>query len=197
MYCSSITAEKHLASHLGWPKKPDTTPADAPPPKGYGDGFRAMGLEPPAWDGSDMVAAAAATGIPPCGIGDLLRNGMITSGGARRFGLEPLMSQFEVDVYLTGHEHNYERLWPVLNGSITKSYAAPGKPVHVVTGSGGAYGKDTFGDQGPWDAFRSSEWSYSDIHANQTHLVLKQRLTTNSSVIDGFSLTRKQQIDSK
>lgn len=122
LYCSSVTAEKHLASHLGWPKKPDSALASTPAPIGYGDGFRELGLEPPAWDGSDMVTAALETGIPPCGVGDLLRNGMITKDGGRRFGLEPLMSQHEVNVYLTGHEHNYERLvcylkecllWPI------------------------------------------------------------------------------------
>ena len=36
------------------------------------------------------------------------------------------------------------------------SYVKPGKPVHIVTGSGGAYSKDPFtAPQGVWDAFRS------------------------------------------
>ena len=47
-------------------------------------------------------------------MGELLRNGMRTAAGGRRFGLEQLMARFGVDVYLCGHEHNYERLWPVL-----------------------------------------------------------------------------------
>ena len=88
------------------------------------------------------------------------------------------------------YQHNYERCWPTLNGTVTKSYDQPGKPVHVVTGAGGAYSKDEFGDAGPWDAFRSSEWSWSDISVNRTHFVLKQRLATNSSVIDSFTLSR-------
>ena len=84
-------------------------------------------------------------------------------------------------------KHNYER-WPTLNGTVTKSYDRPGKPVHVVTGAGGAYSKDEFGDAGPHA--RSSEWSWSDISVNRTHFVLTQRLASNSSVIDSFALTR-------
>merc|ERR1711871_123222 len=191
MYCSSITAARHLATHLGWPKKPEDTPVGTPAPAGYGDGFKAMGLEPPPWDGEDVIRQAEEDGIPPCGVGDLLRNGMISrDGSGRKYGLETLMAKYQVNLYMCGHEHNYERMWPTLNGSVTKSYSAPGKPVHVVTGSGGAYSKDTFGDTGPWDAFRSSDWSYSDITANLTHLVLRQRLTSDSTVIDSFSLTQ-------
>ena len=192
MYCSSITLS-HLSSRLGWPKQPDDTPPGAPPPPGYGDGFRAVGVEPPAWDGGVDGGGGGGgdgVGIPPCGVGDLLRNGMKTAAGGRRFALEPLMEEFEVDLYLCGHEHNYERLYPVLNGTFVKSYVAPGKPVHIVTGDGGAYGPDTFGGAGPWDAFRTNAWSYSDVLANQTHIVFRQRLATNSSVIDEFVLTR-------
>ena len=100
--------------------------------------------------------------MPPCGIGDLIRNGMVNhcrqrrngilglwlglvsttcadpwpqawvayctllcyapkfkvrvDGTGRKYGVEPLMDKYSVDVYLAGHEHNYERLYPVLNG---------------------------------------------------------------------------------
>ena len=36
----------------------------------------------------------------------------------------------------------------------------------------------------------SSEWSYSDITATRSHFALRQRLATDSSVIDAFTLTR-------
>ena len=46
----------------------------------------------------------------------------------------------------------------------------------------------------PCDALRSrfcsSEWSYSDITATRSHFALRQRLATDSSVIDAFTLTR-------
>lgn len=195
MYCSSVTAA--VSSHLGWPKRPEHLPKDAPPPEGYGSKFAAHGLHPPPWEHRNdaKVRQSSNDGIPPCGVADLIRNGMIKNDGTneRVYGIEPLMAKYGVDVYLTGHEHNYERLWPTLNGSSTKTYIAPGKPVHVVTGAGGAYSKDTFGLPGTWDAFRSNEWSYSDIIVNRTHLDFRQRLATNSTVIDSFVLQRKKE----
>ena len=63
-------------------------------------------------------------------------------------------------------------------------------PVHIVTGAGGPYGKDTFGQAGPWDAFRSDEYSYTDVVVNRTHVVLKQRYSGNSTVFDEIVLTQ-------
>ena len=45
-----------------------------------------------------------------------------------------------VDIVLTGHEHIYERYWPIYdfhvkNGSSEEPYTDPGAPVHVVTGA--------------------------------------------------------------
>eukprot|EP00658_Telonema_sp_P-2_P012952 TRINITY_DN14926_c0_g1_i2.p1 TRINITY_DN14926_c0_g1~~TRINITY_DN14926_c0_g1_i2.p1 ORF type:complete len:428 (-),score=55.29 TRINITY_DN14926_c0_g1_i2:437-1720(-) len=183
MYCTSITAAR--SSHLGWPKSPDNLAPGSPPPPRYGDGFRSCGVDPPLWGGvSDPVTT--------CGVADLLRNGMLPTANqtGRWYGLEPLMQKYSVDVYLTGHEHNYERTWPIMNGSFVKSYSSPGRPVHVVTGSAGAYSKDEFGPAAGFDAFRSTEWSFSDIYANQTAMVFRQRLATNGSVIDSFVLTK-------
>lgn len=92
--------------------------------------------------------------------------------------------------YKKGHQHNYERFWPMMNGAYDESYSNPGKPVHIVTGSGGAYSKDPFTGPIPaGDAFRSEEWSFSDILVNRSHFWLRQRLATDGSVIDNMVLT--------
>jgi len=59
----------------------------------------------------------------------------------------------------------------------------------VVTGAGGPYSKDTFGKAGDWDAFRSDEYSYSDIVVNRTHLTLTQRYANGTGVLDKFTIT--------
>lgn len=56
-----------------------------------------------------------------------------------RFGLEKLLKDQRVDIELFGHEHNYQRLFPlfddhVLNGT-PSAYHNPRAPVVVVTGS--------------------------------------------------------------
>ena len=43
-----------------------------------------------------------------------------------------------VDIILEAHEHSYERLWPVFNGTVTaKNYMDPAAPVHLVSGTAG------------------------------------------------------------
>eukprot|EP01050_Picozoa_sp_SAG11_P018395 SAG11_NODE_2771_length_2990_cov_2.518506_2_plen_311_part_00 len=206
MYCSPSSTDG--GSRLGWPKQPDGEPIGPEPPQ-YGKGFAEQGFLPPVWDTAVTGAAkkeekkeqaagpdsaSDSPSVPTCGVGDLIRNGMIRKDGAgREFGIEPLMEQHSVDLYLCGHEHNYERLWPIVNGSFIpgSSFVKPGKPVHIVTGAGGAYSKDPFtAPRGAWDAFRSEEWSYSDFLANKTHMVLRQRLATNGTVIDEMVLER-------
>ena len=56
MYCSAVSADS-WGDHLGWPKQADDgTPHGALAPAGYGDGFAALGLRPPAWyNDFDMI----------------------------------------------------------------------------------------------------------------------------------------------
>ena len=65
MYCSATAAAS--SSRLGWPKQPDGMSKDAPPPDGYGDGFRAHGVHPPPWRPLD-ASAANGGGAPSCGV---------------------------------------------------------------------------------------------------------------------------------
>jgi hypothetical protein len=53
--------------------------------------------------------------------------------------LLPLLTQYKVDFYLSGHEHNYERYYPINNqGSIAQSnYQNPQVPIYFVNGAGG------------------------------------------------------------
>lgn len=56
------------------------------------------------------------------------------------FGLEDLFYKYGVDIQLYGHEHNYQRLFPVydnrvFNGSRAEPYHNPRAPVVIVTGS--------------------------------------------------------------
>ena len=60
---------------------------------------------------------------------------------AFRFGLEKLMHKHNVDLAFWGHEHNYERSWPVFDKTVYKGsdgshlYRNPIGTVHVVTGA--------------------------------------------------------------
>ena len=70
-------------------------------------------------------------------------NGCVGSGeaevAAMRNDWEPIMMQYGVDLYMCGHEHNYESIYPVANNSrVQDDFVSPLAPVHVVSGAGGA-----------------------------------------------------------
>merc|ERR1711871_515525 len=206
MYCTSLTSS--FTSHLGWPLQPDELIQPGKPippePANYGDAFRARGLVPPPWLFHDPQLqdwpsnhSERSPAVYDCGVAELIRNGMVSAkDGSRHFAIEPLMEKYGVDLYLTGHEHNYERTLPVLNGTASQAsdpntFHSPGKPIHILTGAGGAYSHDQFGPWATYDAFRTLKWSFSDLAANATHLGFKQRLASNGQVIDEFVLSRE------
>jgi hypothetical protein len=54
--------------------------------------------------------------------------------------MEPLLMEYNVDLSIWAHEHDYERFWPIydyniLNGSLENPYTEPKGPVHIVSGS--------------------------------------------------------------
>ncbi|CAG2180983.1 unnamed protein product, partial [Oppiella nova] len=112
-----------------------------------------------------------------------LRKGIKMQGsGKRKYGLEALFFKYGVDIQLYGHEHNYQRLFPVydnhvLNGSTAHPYHNPKGPVVVITGSAGCDEHHAkFRKHVPdWSAFRSTDYGYTrmTVH-NKTHVSLEQ-----------------------
>jgi acid phosphatase type 7 len=79
-----------------------------------------------------------------------------------------------VDLYLCGHQHNYERMFDIApGGKTTRSTTNPPATTYIVTGAGGNRENCTVfkGDPDPRVAFRAPEWGYSilELH-NNTHL---------------------------
>ena len=74
-----------------------------------------------------------------------LRKGIkMHNKGEPVYGLEELLHRYEVDIQFYGHEHNYQRYFPVydnrvFNGTKTNPYLNPREPVVVVTGSAVSY----------------------------------------------------------
>ncbi|RWS03441.1 iron/zinc purple acid phosphatase-like protein [Dinothrombium tinctorium] len=57
----------------------------------------------------------------------------------REYALEDLFFKYGVDISLWGHEHSFERLWPmynmkVYNGSLEQPYKNPKAPIHIISG---------------------------------------------------------------
>jgi len=101
--------------------------------------------------------------------------------GTHQFALEPLFYKYGVDLELWGHEHSYERMFPLYNRTVYNNtdnpYNNPPAPVHIVTGSAGCQ-ENTDGfipNPPPWSAFRSSDYGYArmTVH-NKTHIYFEQ-----------------------
>eukprot|EP00440_Ansanella_granifera_P057355 gb/GFBE01062172.1/.p1 GENE.gb/GFBE01062172.1/~~gb/GFBE01062172.1/.p1 ORF type:complete len:587 (+),score=94.26 gb/GFBE01062172.1/:1-1761(+) len=120
------------------------------------------------------------------------RMGLRQINGSFRYGLEELFYEQGVDLYVAGHEHNYERMFdvapdynafnPWLSGKTTQSTVNPPATTYIVTGSAG-----NIEDHEPFTRLppkRSAKrlntygWSKMTVH-NQTHL-LWQQIQTDS-----------------
>lgn len=113
--------------------------------------------------------------------------------------LEPLLKEFRVDIYMAGHNHNYETTWPVHGGVVQqKSFHLPRATVHVLSGSAGPPEQDSFQPNPPeWSRSpRLEENSYSRITMFDRHTMqFEQVANDNGTVIDRFVITRRAEED--
>jgi len=99
-----------------------------------------------------------------------------------QYGIEQLLYDYSVDMYLCGHEHSYERTFPVYKGAYQQqdnhTYVNPIYPIHMVAGSAGCPEHLDYYDEvlyGPWSAMRSASYGYAHLSIlNSTHLHWRQ-----------------------
>ena len=133
-----------------------------------------------------------------------MREGLLYDGKLR-LGLEALFYNYQVDLELWGHEHTYERSYPlyqhtpytknVLTKNGTTYYYNSPVPVHILSGAPG--NKEMIGahpvfTNNNWSAFHSGGYGYSymEIH-NSTHLHLQYLNATTRDVIDDVWLIKQ------
>lgn len=110
--------------------------------------------------------------------------------------LEPLLQKFQVDAFVSGHVHDYERSYPVSNGQIcSTSYNEPACTVHVVNGAAGNIeGHQSPAGTQPFTAFRNTTaYGFSVVDVARNSLTFSFYDTTNQQekVIDSFSITKQ------
>lgn len=91
--------------------------------------------------------------------------------------LEPVFFKYGVDFWFNGHEHSYERSFPVYKGKSDRSNIDPKATIYVVTGAAGCSEMhEGFTRVAPsWSAFRSNTFGYSRmVIYNRTHLHWQQ-----------------------
>ena len=95
-------------------------------------------------------------------------------------GLEDVFFDQGVDLYLNGHEHDYERNWPTYQFKTDQSNLDPKATIYIVTGAAGCseMHEPFTKPQPPRSAFRSNTFGYSKMWIyNATHIQWQQIIT--------------------
>ncbi|KAI9261716.1 Metallo-dependent phosphatase-like protein [Sporodiniella umbellata] len=116
----------------------------------------------------------------------------------RSGGLEEVLLRHKVDLYMSGHVHNYERTYPVANGKVTsKSYDNPPSMFQLVIGNGGQpEGADKFDEKKVPDfsALRYSGYGFSTFRITPTTMEIVHRKTLESGamgdIVDSITITK-------
>ncbi|KAF1332233.1 Calcineurin-like phosphoesterase, partial [Globisporangium splendens] len=94
--------------------------------------------------------------------------------------LEDLFYEHGVDLYICGHQHNYERAFDVYKSATEKRTTNMRATTHILTGASGQYVLSTMRKSfelpaTEWDAFRNAIFGYSRLAVhNATHLHWQQ-----------------------
>lgn len=121
--------------------------------------------------------------------------------------IEPLLLDYQVDLVLWGHVHNYERTCALFqktckslptkdaDGVDTYNSAYYSAPVHAVIGMAG-FSLDKFVDKpDSWSLVRMSEYGYARVHATTQLLLFEFVSSDTRAVKDSFQMTRKSSIE--
>lgn len=117
---------------------------------------------------------------------------------AVRIAWEPFLKEFNVDLFLAGHVHVYERTLPVYDNVVYNDYedrsvyVNPSAPVHVTIGTAGAAIVDLWEIEPDWLAFRQRSYGfgYMDVH-NATALTMHFVCNAASGISDTFTIIKE------
>jgi len=118
-----------------------------------------------------------------------VRDGVAFNGGKRQYGWEKLFHEYEVDLFVAGHMHSYERSYPVYREQVVNTdYRDNEATWYLVVGAAGCqeyldnYDVDALY---PWSAARSDSYGYGKLTVyNGTTLHWAQILDEDGSVLD-------------
>jgi hypothetical protein len=106
--------------------------------------------------------------------------------------LEPILHKYGVDFWVNGHEHNYERTYPLYKGQSEKSYTDPKATIYVVSGAAGSQEMhEAFTKTPPsWTAFRSNTFGYNRFLIHNASHIRIQYVQTDPTLFPGSEYGR-------
>ncbi|HYO51640.1 metallophosphoesterase family protein [Archangium sp.] len=110
------------------------------------------------------------------------------SSSLMRREFTPLFEKYGVDLVLTGHDHHYERTYPMKGNAVAPSGGHG--PIYLVVGGGGASLRPFETGKPSWTVVRNDrDHGYLDVKVEDGTLTA-QALTPSGQAIDSFTLTK-------
>lgn len=150
-----------------------------------------------AWLRDDLEAAATDTAHPWIVV--FFHYPLFSSGSdhgsweAGRAAWAALFDRYHVALVITGHDHDYERSYPVWsNGTVATlgyngTFTDPGAPVYVVTGGGGE-DHDRFGRINPWSAAHSTSFEFVEVRVSGQSMAVQAVRSRDGGLLDCFEI---------
>uniref|UniRef100_A0A0N5BA91 Purple acid phosphatase n=1 Tax=Strongyloides papillosus TaxID=174720 RepID=A0A0N5BA91_STREA len=118
-------------------------------------------------------------------------------------GLEDHFYKNNVDLAFYGHEHGYERHYPIYNRTMYKyfnnTYYNPPAPTYILTGVAGCIRchqlETNTTNESPFSAKRSNKVGYTHVNVvNQTHIRITQIDTEDNKIIDSLLIIKDSKL---
>ena len=117
------------------------------------------------------------------------------SHGDLRDWLDPLLVTYKVDLGLWGHNHGYERTYPIADSDVVqRNYQNAQAPVHVICGAAGKDLYDCWKDNSRYSAFQEGRtWGYCTVEVTSASMAKIQFVNSfNGRIVDTFTLTKRR-----
>ena len=114
--------------------------------------------------------------------------------------LEPILLENSVDLAIWGHDHFYERTWPVVNENITTRgvndeglmFVSGFSPIHIVAGVGGRDSYEYADEQPEWSFHREVTHGLLHITVNHTTETMHvEYVRSDQTIGDSFLLFKE------
>jgi len=106
----------------------------------------------------------------------------------------PLLQKYQVDFYFSGHEHNYERYYPITNtgGLCQKDYNNSACPIYFVNGAGGNVEGHQHGSGNPnYLAYRDDgDYGWARLTVHNVSTIQWEFITDKDVVVDTVAITK-------
>jgi predicted phosphohydrolase len=111
--------------------------------------------------------------------------------------LIPLFDEYGVDLVFAGHEHNYERTYPIKDGKVVSTNSSTyvdidGTIYLVVGGAGGGLYKEFITPKPDWSFYRVAEYSIGVVIVNGRSIEVKAINSVTGEVMDSFKIRKTE-----